>query len=421
MKKHFLLFLIMGGFLINAAYASGAGFHVREQGAKATGMANAFAAQADDPSAIFYNPAGLAFQEGTQYSLGVTYISLSKTKFKGTTEIGGSTVAVKDKTRGGTAIPPNFYAFTTLESMPLSLGIGLNLAYPLTIKWDTNSPLRDEIKEISILPMNINPTIAYQIEPLKLAVAFGIDYSEGSVWVDKIAYTPAFMGNLELGNIEIEADGEGWGYNAGILYKPIDSLSFGLAYRSEIKLELSGNADFLSTNGSVTGLASASSDVSSDVTLPECWSFGIMVKPMDKLTLECDVDYFGWSSFHTLKFNFKGVLDAYGFDTVQLKDWHDSWTYRIGAQYAVTDNFDLRCGYVYDETPIPSSTLGPELPGADRHNIALGLGYHKDRGAIDIGYLLAIFDKRKVDNLHQAGEYSGNRIHILGMNVTYAF
>jgi long-chain fatty acid transport protein len=38
-----------------------AGFHIRAQGAKAMGMANAFVTQADDPSAIFDNSAGIAF------------------------------------------------------------------------------------------------------------------------------------------------------------------------------------------------------------------------------------------------------------------------------------------------------------------------------------------------------------------------
>lgn len=70
----------------------GAGFHIREQGAKAMGMANAFVAQADDPSAVFYNPAGIAFQEGTAISLGVTIINVPETEFKGTTYSGDRAV-----------------------------------------------------------------------------------------------------------------------------------------------------------------------------------------------------------------------------------------------------------------------------------------------------------------------------------------
>ncbi|MEA3466103.1 MAG: outer membrane protein transport protein [Thermodesulfobacteriota bacterium] len=74
--------------LLMPSLVCGAGFHIREQGAKAMGMANAFVAQADDPSAIFYNPAGIAFQDGTQVSLGVTVINVPETEFNGTTTIG---------------------------------------------------------------------------------------------------------------------------------------------------------------------------------------------------------------------------------------------------------------------------------------------------------------------------------------------
>lgn len=66
----------------------GAGFHIREQGAKAMGMANAFVAQADDPSAVFYNPAGIAFSEGAAMSLGVTVVNVPETEFSGTTKLG---------------------------------------------------------------------------------------------------------------------------------------------------------------------------------------------------------------------------------------------------------------------------------------------------------------------------------------------
>ncbi len=54
----------------------------------------------------------------------------------------------------------------------------------------------------------------------------------------------------QLGEVELEADGDGWGYNFGLLWQPLDCLSFGVAYRSEIELDFDGDADYqLTTTG----------------------------------------------------------------------------------------------------------------------------------------------------------------------------
>src|SRR5690242_14407842 len=50
--------------------AHAAGFAIAEQGTAATGMAGAFTAKADDASAIYFNPAGLAPQKKLQVYLG---------------------------------------------------------------------------------------------------------------------------------------------------------------------------------------------------------------------------------------------------------------------------------------------------------------------------------------------------------------
>ncbi|MGH9442990.1 MAG: OmpP1/FadL family transporter, partial [Thermoanaerobaculia bacterium] len=61
LPRVFLTLVFVG--LLAAAPAFPSGFQVMTQGAKATGMGLAFAGIADDPSAIFYNPAGIAWQE----------------------------------------------------------------------------------------------------------------------------------------------------------------------------------------------------------------------------------------------------------------------------------------------------------------------------------------------------------------------
>ena len=60
--------------LFTASTSFAAGFRLPEAGAKAMGMGFAFTAQADDPSAIYFNPAGLTQLKGQNVMVGVTYV-----------------------------------------------------------------------------------------------------------------------------------------------------------------------------------------------------------------------------------------------------------------------------------------------------------------------------------------------------------
>ena len=52
-----------------APAARGSAFSIAELGARAAGMGTAFTSIADDGSALFFNPAGLAFQPGTRFEM----------------------------------------------------------------------------------------------------------------------------------------------------------------------------------------------------------------------------------------------------------------------------------------------------------------------------------------------------------------
>lgn len=318
---------------------------------------------------------------------------------------------------------------------PWAFGIGVGSLFPLAKRWDTTSPFRDEIKEIAIKPININPTVAYRIEALNLAVAVGVNYTYADVWLEKSASTDAYalgeapmpgLAVVQLGELELEADGDGWGYNAGLLWKPSERLSIGIAYRSEIELDFDGDADYqITTAGqSVYGQLAGYTDMvysvgaETDITLPDMWSFGVAVKPTDRLTVEFDADRFGWSSYDSLDIYFdKNTILS---DSLMRKDWNDVWTYRMGMQYEVTDALDVRLGYARDNNPIPNDTVGPELPDADRNNYTFGFGYKAERAVFDFAYMWVDFDDREVNNEIQRGTYKSDA-YLFAANLTYFF
>jgi long-chain fatty acid transport protein len=438
MKYKLAASCITAAVMGTATMSFGAGFKISEQGAKAMGMANAFAAQADDPSALAFNPAGIAFQKGTQVQVGSTTILVPQTEFTGTTNISGTTI-VSEKAKRDIFIAPTFYAITSLESMPLSFGIGVNSFHPLAKSWDTGSAFRDSAQNFSLKPINFQPTAAYRFNDLNLAVAGGVDVTYAQASIQKNGYNT--LGGLnpggDIATVGVDGTAVGYGYNLGLLWKPVSSLSFGVAYRSKIKLSFEGDANYLAlvdpaaipnpTNSpTIDGLKASlppkgttlKSTVSADITLPDALTLGVAWKPNDQLTLEFDVERTGWSSFNSLAVNFGAPLT--GNSNSEAKNWEDVWAYRIGAQYAVTPKFDLRAGYAYDKTPVPDSTLGPELPDADRHNFSIGTGMHNELGAIDLAYMWVHLVDRSVSNAKETGTFKSD-IYMLAAAVTLKF
>lgn len=427
MKNKLVASCITAAVMGTATMSFGAGFKVAEQGAKAMGMANAFAAQADDPSALAYNPAGIALLKGAQLQIGTTTILVPQTEFEGTTRLSGAT-PVSEKANRDIFIAPTVYATTSLESMPVSFGLGINSFHPLSKRWDASSEFRDSIQQISIKPINFQPTVACRFDDLKLAVAGGMDITYAQVSLQKMAYTqlPLALGGTyaELGTIGADATGVGYGYNFGLQWKPLTNLSFGAAYRSRIKLELEGDANYLATTATgqsaLLGLAKKiKTSGATDITLPDALTLGVAWKPVDRLTLEFDADRTGWSSYKQLELKFGSELAAFN-NKPDAKNWEDVWAYRFGAQYAVTPKLDLRAGYAFDSSPIPDSTLSPELPDADRHNFSIGSGLHNEFGSIDLAYMWVHWVGRAVANEKQAGTFKSDA-HLFAVAVTYKF
>src|SRR5881396_3270333 len=69
--------VLISALILVGGSAFGSGFSIFEQGAKATAMGGAFAATADDPSAIFYNVAGIAQQRHMAFYAGGTFINFA--------------------------------------------------------------------------------------------------------------------------------------------------------------------------------------------------------------------------------------------------------------------------------------------------------------------------------------------------------
>lgn len=453
MRIKLLCAVVIGAVWGVSSISYGAGFKISEQGAKAMAMGNAFAAQADDPSALCYNPAGISFLPGTQVNVGALAILAPQTEFTGTTPLSGNpplgtgVSSVSERAKRDIFISPTFYASYSFDSLPVSVGLGINSMYPLAKSWDDSSVFRNQVQNVSIKPINFQPTVAYRFDDLKLAVAAGLDVTYAIVSLQRSLYSPVVdptnptppLGAFELGSLGVDGTATGLGYNFGIKWKPLDQLIFGLAYRSRITLDVKGDANFLATTPTGMGAiglgsaavfpfsrARATSTASTSITLPDTLDLAVAWLPTDRLTLEFDATRTGWSSFDKLLVDFNSPQFAAFNNQPDPRNWQDVWSYKFGGQYALNKRIDLRAGYSFDTTPVPEQTVDPLLPDADRHSFAFGTGIHNDFAALDLAYMWVHFVDRAVHNQDlptlrgENGTFKSDA-YLLAANITFKF
>src|SRR5688500_18382976 len=139
-----------------ATPAFAAGFSIFEQGAKASGMAGAFAATADDPSAIFYNVAGIAQQREMAAYAGATFINFSN-EFTGDFN-SDVTSGVEGKYNRHTFVPPNLYAIVPI-GQNLTFGVGVFAAWGLRTDWQDPWAGRYISQDADLKTTSVNPSI----------------------------------------------------------------------------------------------------------------------------------------------------------------------------------------------------------------------------------------------------------------------
>ncbi|MBU5613833.1 OmpP1/FadL family transporter [Geomonas azotofigens] len=435
MKCYFLIPALVGTAVVAITGISHAsGNKITEQSAKAQAMGNAFAAQADDPSALAYNPAGIAYLKGRQIQIGYGVVLLPQTEFNGVTNI-SSPNTTSEMANGDLVAVPTVYLTHEVTSIPLSFGLGVNSFFPLVKRWDEGGGLR-EVASISIKPVNFQPTLAYRFDDLNLAVAAAADITYARFSSECFLYNGALGGNL--GMLGLDATAVGYGYTLGLLWKATPALSFGASYRSKIDLKFDGDANFMGLansaslpppyNAVVPGSGTTvRSRLSADYTLPDNAILAVAWKPVQKVTLEFDAEHTGWSSYKEFKVDYQSSAPIYAAVLSQPvpKKWHDVWSYHFGGQYSVNDYVDLRSGYTYEENPVPDSTLGSDLPDANRHYFSVGTGVHNAKAAVDFAYTYVLFDDRTISSSANNPQIKNGTFksdaHLLGISLTCKF
>ena len=404
---------LLGAILMTGVCGSvqGAGFALIEQ--SASGMGNAYAgaaASAEDASTIFFNPAGLTRLEDRQLVVAGHIVSTSA-EFSGTAaDARGVAVTGGDGGDAGDAalVPNLYYAMPVRED--LVFGLGINAPFGLKTEYDDGWVGRYHAIKSEVITVNINPSLAWQATPrLSLGAGVSAQYIEAelSQAVDQTSacYPQVIAARLALGDSQAQAlaaaqgtcdplpdataevKGDDWsfGFNLGLLYEIQPGTRVGLAYRSKVEQDLTGDARFSNAAPLFTSQnVFVPTDVSAGVDLPESVSLSLSHELNDRWTLLADYTWTRWERFDELRIEF----DSSQPDSVTPENWSNSNRYSVGVNYRHSRNLTLRAGLAFDEEPIPDAQARtPRIPGNDRRWLALGASYNPTRAMrVDVGY-----------------------------------
>ncbi len=442
MRRGWKALPVMLVLLFAASTSHASGFRLPEAGAKAMGMGFAFTAQADDPSAIYFNPAGLTQLSGNNAMVGLTYVKENGGKFSGTTPVDdfldGFTAAKSETQKTLNFYIPNGY-YTRTTPSGFAYGIGVFTPFGLGQEYENHqtSIFRNQVTKIDLRTFVVNPTIAFKVNEV-LSVGFGIDWMYGTAKLGKTPWAPTLGGNLY--ELALKAHGDAWGYNFGLLLKPTENLRIGASYRSPFTLRLKDgdvNLDGINTTG-VAALGGASvsqaffggntsfgTKGNATINLPATFALGAAYTA-GRLTVEADADWTFWHSYTDLPITIQDQRPPVLVSTDAQKRWKDVVALRFGAEYRVTDPLSLRAGFVYDPTPVPADTMGPELPDATRLNYTAGVGYKIGPWTIDGAFMYIDKFDRTVNNQNNAtltgfnGTWTGNA-WLAALDIGYKF
>ncbi len=390
-----------------------AAFGIAEQ--SALGIGNAFAggaASAEDASTVWYNPAGMTRIRGNQVVLGM-HIIAPKFDFDddGTTNAAGSTGFADTSEDGGRfAYVPNFYYVHSLSG-ELKLGIGINAPFGLATKYSDDWVGKYQSVEAEIVTVNVNPAIAWKAtSDLSLGFGINIQYIEATL-NNRIDFS--LLGGPD-GFAHLEADDISYGFNLGALYNISEKTRVGFSYRSEIKHDLEGDADFtvpgpvaaIPVLGAGISAQLADTHLDSQPDMPAMASLSIHHQWSDQVAVMADATWVGWSSVPELVIMFDNPAKADTIETLRLKD---NIRLSIGATYTTDGPWTYRTGFAFDEGAArDASTRSVRFPDNDRYWITFGASYQlADNLSIDAGYAHIFVPDTKINRTPEATALSG--------------
>jgi len=366
------------------------GFRLPNQDPDGIARGNAFVATADNPSAIYYNPAGITQLTNAQFKVGVYYVSAA-TRYTSPTGVG-------EQTDTSFQPVPQMYYVQPLKNTPFTLGLGVYAPYGLSLDYGENNSFSNIAEYGKLLYATVNPVIAWQIDPtFSIAIGPTLNYSKATLVNTILRYKGSDFGV---------------GFNAGIRWQPYEQWSFGANYRSPTTLNYKGNSDIFDTFRAST---------TAEFQFPQFAVVGVSFRPTENWNIEFNLDWTDWDNVNQAVF--KGT--AIG-DLPFVFNYRSSFMYEFGVTRKFSNGYYASVGYFYSENSSPDATFNPIVPDANLHLGSCGFGHKGIRWDWAIAYHFGYGPGRTVTGSPTVGGQNADGNHrtfnnAVNVSVNYKF
>lgn len=429
-------FIVSQAFFTLPVYA--AGFQINEISPGLQGAAMAGDASTNnDVSSIFINPANLSTLIHNQVYLGASEIlpriNMSNASATHTVNIPGilsssTTATVQGKNfenhLATSAFVPDGYLGWRINDR-LVAGLAVTAPYGLKTDYAPNSIVRFVARYSSVRSINVTPMISFALTNMwSVGFGFQAQYVKAIFSNYDGPYTgmPAIDELIAASNpTYLTADGWGYGYTVGMLFKPDACTRLGIGFRSLISHQASGDGQQYTTPG---GTVPAPSN---DFLFNAQTTVHAKVKTPAILTLSAARDIANWTLKATAQINFWNTFRQLSIDMPQafannstiITKWRNSWFGAIGADYRATPAWTLRGGLAYDQTPT-TGFRDPRIPDNSRIWTSVGATYNWNKCLSFDGAYTHLFINSQTVNVTQALGTSANSTVPLEVNQVYA-
>jgi len=426
------LVLALAAVMTTGLFANG--LNLNGFGARATAMGGAYISLANDVTAVFWNPAGLALLKQPTFGFAGDLLFPSSTY-----GMGPFSMETTSK-----FYPAGLLGYFQPVGESVVVGLGAYTLSGLGADWDnpgleaailganfpggyvSNPSIEAYTWRSFIGSITLAPSIAFKLsDAVSLGATFNVNYGffQTDQWAE---FSIIAMGppTILFNNGQASLDVKGWGYGAtfGILVKPSDMISIGATYRLQSKIKMKGTST-IENLPLINPAIPDTSDSELEAISPQWLGFGVSVKPVENLTLAFDAQYTNWKKLDSLTIS---LLDPiWNAPPLNLTEntlellWADKWQIRGGVEY-VMGKFALRGGYYYDPAPAPDATLNILVPSFTFNSVAGGFGYTSGGFTLDFALEYLMGKDRTVAAGAMPGAYKMN-ILVPVIGLSYAF